>query len=180
MRRSAGFALLCAALATLAAPAAAHAFERQWHAGIGYGVATFPGADAPLAPLAGIHGAYGVSDFFDVRVDLFIAMHSFAEGQRTFVHSASAGMAYKLDVFEWIPWAALEIGAYGMDGDPGLDGRSGSIDPGGSVALGLDYALSRRFGLGGEGRMHMIMGTAEQGTASYLTFLVRAEYRWGW
>lgn len=157
----------------------AQAFERQWHLGAGLGGALLAGTDASLGPALGVHGAYGLSDVFDLKLDFITAPHSVA-GERLWIHGVSAGLAYKIDVFEWVPYVGLGVGYYRLGPEPpsGLN----RDEPGLSVDLGLDYALTRQFGLGAQMRYHAFLSDplASLERAPWVSLLLRAEYRWGW
>ena len=165
-------------LATLFESGLAHAFERQWHVGGGAGVASFASGEAKLGPALGLHAAYGLSDMFDVRAELTGSTHTLDDGRRVNLYSAALGLAYKIDVLEWVPYAGLLIGSYLWRGEAAP--REASI--GISTMLGVDYSLSRSFGLGLQLRYHG--GLYDPPTSltdgAYFTGLLRAEYRWGW
>jgi hypothetical protein len=155
----------------LSGPAAA--FEREWHVGGRIGAATLKGAPAGLA--VGAHGAYGLSDMFDAVVEVTASRHGWSNG--TDVFSATAGLAYKLDILEWIPYVGLLGGYYQYAGTPGPHGEHGSRF-GGAAAAGVDYLVTREFVLGVDLRAH---ASFEDGfSVPYYTGLVGAEYRWGW
>src|SRR5688572_24742899 len=63
-----------AATACLAAPA--RAFEREWHVGGGFGMGA-PSSGYNAGPAVGIHGAYGISDVFDVRLEVLASGNGF-------------------------------------------------------------------------------------------------------
>jgi len=171
------------ALAALAIAPNAGAFERQWHVGGGLGVASFVSSDLPMGPALGLHGAYGLSDMFDVRLELTGSRHEQSDGSSLDLYSATAGITYKIDVIEWIPYAGLLVGYYWLGGEnPPPD--SGAL--GISTALGIDYALSRSFALGLQIRYHGNLNDPptslgyDDRFGSYFTGFLRAEYRWGW
>lgn len=171
---------LLLSLAILATAPVASAFERQWHVGGGGGVAILAEPGAKAGPLVGLHGAYGISDEFDVRVALLGSAHRL-DGEPFDLYAATAGLAYKLDVLSWIPYAGVALGYYRLGKGP----RPGDLspnEPGFSVDLGLDYAVIRHFGVGVELRYHGFLGEGftSLGDAPYFTGLLRAEYRWGW
>jgi len=170
-----------ALVATLLGSSPASAFERQWHLGGGLGVASFAGGEANIGPALGVHGAYGLSDMFDLRGELTGSTHTLDDGRRLNLYSASIGLAYKIDVLEWIPYVGLLVGSYIFSGDGKPANQSGGFI-GVSTMLGIDYALSRSFGLGLQLRYHG--GLYDPPTSltdgAYFTGLLRAEYRWGW
>jgi hypothetical protein len=91
-------------------------------------------------------------------------------GIGTTVLSGTTGLAYTIDVLEWVPYVALLGGAYHLPG---------TTAPGGAFAVGLDYQMSRAFAVGVQGRWHEIFAPDPLGTTSYLTAFARAEYVWG-
>jgi len=166
--------------AVVASAGSAKAFERQWHVGGGLGAATFASGDPSLGPALGVFGAYGLSDMFDARLELTASRHERASGTSVDLYSASAGVAYKIDVIEWIPYVGLLLGYYRQAGEDPTSGDRGAL--GISTALGIDYALSRSVGLGLQLRYHGGLNDVPTSLTdgSYYTGLLRAEYRWGW
>jgi len=160
--------------------ARAHAFERQWHLGGGLGAGFFSDGDTSAGPALGLHAAYGLSDMFDLKVEGLAAMHSHQEESFQLL-SGSAGLAYKLDVIQWIPYAGIQVGYYHLTGDV-LPGNLSGHELGLSVDLGLDYAVSRSLGMGVQLRYHGFMNDpiSSMADAPYFCALLRAEYRWGY
>jgi hypothetical protein len=172
-------ALQAALAVSLTVPTAA-AFERQWHVGGGAGIAAFADRGATPGPALSLHGAYGLSDTFDVRVAALGSTHQF-EDHSFSVAAATAGLAYKLDVLSWVPYVGLQVGYYRL----GSERHPGPVTPdqlGLSVDLGIDYAVRRHFGLGLELRYHGFLSDpmSSLADAPLFTGLLRAEYRWGW
>lgn len=171
MRRVQRSLVLAATAVLVLLPQRAHAFENEWHAGLRGGFASLKGRGS--GPAAGIHGAYGVSDMFDVTFEGFGSCHGGCSDPG--VVSGSAGLLYKVDVLEWIPYVGLLGGYYHFFGT-GRNGESGS-EIGGSVQLGLDYLLTRNLGLAAEIRWH---GIVHDGLHPDLfSATLGAEYRWG-
>ncbi|MCA9628938.1 MAG: outer membrane beta-barrel protein [Myxococcales bacterium] len=174
---------------------AAHAFERQWHLGAGVGVAGFPSIENSYVPLngeslrppaVGVYTAYGISDYFDWRLELTWGLHSLdgapeqpiADFETTHVVSASSGLSYKLDVIDWIPYLGVMLGYYGYFGGPhltsdGLAEGAGS-DLGASLVLGLDHALNRDFAVGVQLRYDRLLSGED-----YFIGQLRFEHTWG-
>ena len=162
------FATLASTLGLLLAPPA-HAFERQWHVGGGFGVASENEAfDVGLA--LGLHGAYGISDVFDARVELQGSRHDFG-GIPVSLYLARAGLAYKLDVLQWIPYAGGAGGVFSVVWDEGA-----TIHPCATGFVGLDYALSEHVGVGVFGALDYVFANPNLIVG---TGLVRGEYRFG-
>lgn len=161
-----------AALVWLASlPAAAS--ERQWRIGGGAGVAALRGSTA--GPAIDGHAAYGLSDLFDVHLELLGSRHF--KGEDTTVFSASAGLSYKVDVFQWVPYVGLFGGYYWYGGRPGPNGESGH-EAGASIGAGLDYLISRELSLGAQIREHASF--TDGLSFPYFNASLRAEYRWGY
>ena len=165
--------------ATVSATAAA--YEEQWHFGGGIGAAKFVGTEHGTAPMLGLHVAYDVSDMFDFRLELGAAEHTLAAETSTRLYSASAGVVYKLDVLEWVPYFGILGGYYAFTSGP-WPSHLKQREFGVSIPLGLDYTLSRRFGLGAQIAYHGFQSDplGGVGDAPYFTALLRAEYRYGW
>ena len=158
----------------------ASAFERQWHVGGGFGFAAFADGNTSSGPAIGVHGAYGLSDVFDLKVDLLGSRHTI-ENDRLNLLSSTAGIAYKMDVIRWVPYFGMQVGYYRLDGDR-QPGSLPTNELGMSVDLGLDYAVKRSFALGLQLRYHGFLADplSSLGDAPLFTGLVRVEYRWGW
>jgi hypothetical protein len=180
MSRPSRIVLAGTVLAASLLPGRAHAFERQWHLGGGVGAGFFSDSETSAGPLLGVHAAYGLSDMFDAKLEGLAAVHSL--GDESFqLFSGSAGLAYKVDVIQWIPYFAVQVGYYHLTGDV-LPGNLSNNELGLSVDLGLDYAVSRSFGMGVQLRYHGFLNDpmSSMADAPYFCGLVRAEYRWGY
>jgi hypothetical protein len=157
------------AAASVSVPAPTRAFERQWHVGGGLGLATESGG-YDIGPVLGVHGAYGISDVFDVRLELQASRNDLA-GFPVWFYATRAGLAYKLDVLQWIPYAGVSGGGFFVTWSNGT-----TIEPCVGAFAGLDYAVSEHVGVGvfvaGDyvlANPNLLVGTA----------LFRAEYRFG-
>jgi hypothetical protein len=172
---------LALCLLGICAPAAA--VERQWHLGAGLGAGTFAGS-AGLTPGAGAYAAYGISDVFDARLELTAITCDFSDPpgvDRTQVYSAMAGLSYKVDVIEWVPYFGLLVGYTRFSEGPAPPQRSKN-DVGFDAHVGLDYLMSRSVGFGVKLGYQGFLGNPPDSftdTPSFL-FMVRSEYRWGW
>jgi len=158
----------------------ASAFERQWHLGGGLGATAYPSTYS-LGPAVGLNGAYGISDVFDVKLELLGSLHSYELTPLTTDHirplSIAAGLSYKLDVLQWIPYGALLVGYSHIGGTLAPRESLHADDAIAAVVVGLDYAVSRDFGLGLSVRGDLRLSTPGSGEA--ITPLLRAEYHWG-
>jgi hypothetical protein len=173
--RQAPLVLVLGGLAWLGAPRAAQAFERQWHLGVGAGISDGSGLHA--SPAVAAYAAYGLSDVFDARVEVTGRGYQLGSDQTPHAVSAAAGLAYKLDVLRWVPWVGVYAGyvAYLEPPAPSAPFRQHDVALG--LGLGLDYALSRKLGLGVTLRYDDSLGGT---AATNFDALLRAEYRWGW
>lgn len=153
--------------------AEAGAFERQWHLGGGAGV-VLPSGPYALAPAAGAYASYGVSDAFDVKLQLTLARAAAEPDLSSYRYGAYAALAYKLDVIQWIPYLGIRAGAVGItDPVPPFEALSPSI---GGIA-GVDYAMSRSLGFGLELSLdYLLAGSSNELLGALLT----AEYRFGY
>lgn len=166
--------LLFAALSS-----SAYASEEPWHLGGGVGVATLK--KAPIGPALSIHAAYELSDFFDLHVEVLASHHAWADP--TTIGSASVGIEYKIDVFQWVPYVGLYAGLDYYDGRPGPHGEHGML-LGTSIGGGLDYLFSRSFAMGAAVKQHSSFREGwwfflDDSHRTSLSILLRAEYRWG-
>lgn len=150
----------------------AGAFERQWH--LGGSLAGVSASDSRPSGLgAGLHLAYGLSDVFDVRCELRSTFHAEAGSSPDFgLHLGALGLAYKLDVLEWIPYLGVRAGYYFVSSEPAPWARSGGAL---GAFAGIDHAFSRDFAGGLEVGVDRLL---PDGVASMLG--LRAEYRFGY
>jgi hypothetical protein len=172
--RSRAFCLV-AALALCGAARPARAFERQWHLGGGAGVTTANGYS--LAPALSAYAAYGLSDMFDLRLELTGHGYGVADEARPTAASAMAGICYKLDVLRWVPWAGVYAGYRGFFEAPPAAGGFRRHDAAVALGLGVDYGVTRSLGLGVTLRYDQALASTD---ARSFDALLRAEYRWGW
>lgn len=180
MMRGLVLVLLVASAVTFFSPRRAQAFEREWHTGAGLGVTAYPRYYS-VGPALGLNAAYGISDVFDLKLELLGSYHGYAPSsklphQSAEPFSAVAGLSYKLDVLQWIPYAAVLVGFEHVSGavPPNTFHRDDALA---ALVLGLDYAVTRNLGLGVSLRTDMRLSTPSEGEA--LTTLLRAEYHWG-
>ncbi len=158
-------------VATLAAPSA-HAFERQWHLGA-TGSFVVPNHGRARGYGAGLYGAYGVSDVFDVRAELRSSFHPELGSRDAFsIYSGALGLCYKVDILEWIPYLGVRAGYFQQTGELGRWARGGGLVGG---FAGIDHAFSRSFAAGVEVATDQLL---PDGLLSEVS--LRAEYRWGY
>lgn len=165
-------ALISTALSGFAS--GAHAFEREWHIGAAAGVAG--GHGLSLSPALGAYAAYGISDVFDVRLELTARDYPLGNSGRPSALSTAAGLAYKIDVLRWVPWVGVYAGGLWLLSSAPSDLAWPKRELLLGAGAGLDYAFSRHFGAGATFRYDDAL---TQGNSSFEA-LLRAEYRWGW
>jgi hypothetical protein len=148
----------------------AAAFERQWHLGGGLGAAS--ANHYRLGPAANAYAAYGISDVFDVRLELAGSQNPTKSHGDPFLYGAKVALAYKIDVIQWIPYVAIAGGYLGASRSvaPLTQGQ-----PTAGFIAGLDYAVSRSFGLG----VALSYDYAFHPGAYYMNGFLRAEYTFG-
>ena len=187
-----GFTLAAVvALALLLAPRRAQAFEREWHVGGGLGVTAYP-RYYTAGPALGLNAAYGISDVFDLKLELLGSLNTYTPplskadaaaglkpppSEHAEPWSAVAGLSYKLDVLQWIPYGALLVGYQHIGGRLPVGEPFRRDDALAAIVLGLDYAATRNFGLGASIRSDILLTSPERGAA--FTPMLRAEYHWG-
>jgi len=175
MRLAAGILGVGLALALSVMSGSASAFEREWHLGAAAGVSD--GKGLGLSPALGAYAAYGLSDTFDARLELTARGYHIGAAENPNALSAMLGVAYKLDVLRWVPWAGAYVGYLGHLEAPRADLPFKQHDAALGLGLGLDYGFSRQLGLGVTLRFDQALSSQE--TSSF-DALLRAEYRWGW
>jgi hypothetical protein len=175
MRRAALILGVGLSLALYGAPRQTHAFEREWHVGAGAGISN--GNGLTMSPALAAYAAYGLSDVFDARLELTARGYHIGSAQNPNALSAMVGVAYKLDVLRWVPWAGVYAGYLAFLDPPrqGLTLKQRDVALG--LGVGLDYGFSRSLGLGVTLRFDDSLGHSG---ASSFDALLRAEYRWGW
>lgn len=166
-------------LAAWLCPERAHAFEGQWHLGAGLGVLS-PTSTYKMGGALALHGAYGISDVFDARLTLTSSLVEPKESagdetndsSKATLSLATLGLAYKLDVIEWVPYFGVRAGGYYFGASPlGVYSKGGGAIGG---MAGFDYSFSRSFAVGAELSYDLLL--PEGGVYGALA---RAEYRWG-
>jgi hypothetical protein len=182
-----GFALALA-VASLVLPSSARAVEREHAIGVNAGGAILMVADKSSPDIGasiGVHYTYGLSDAFNLVADAgwsLVALNevlgdpSTPRTRPTNVTNVDVGVAYVLDVLQWVPWGAVEAGGYALQGGT-IDGVK--LLPGVAIAVGLDYRLSRSWSIGVTAREHLLIPDTST-YPSFLQGLVRFQYVWGW
>ena len=167
---------LLGGLAALLIPARAHGFDAQWHAGAGLGGVNASPASLGLGVGVNAYASYGLNDMFDLKLDFAASSHALTlsgNQERHGIYDVVLGLSYKIDIIEWIPYFGIGAGYMFSDLPQGVGIEPNDILLGGMI--GLDYAMSREFGIGIANRLH----AAVRG-GSLVDLFLRAEYRWGW
>ena len=174
MRR--GHAAACAAIATTLASSAG-AVESEHHLGIDVGAnaLVLGGVGSDTGLTVGAHWTYGLTDQFDLMVEGAWSVEAFG-GHAGSVANADAGVSYVLDVLQWVPYIGVLVGGYELWGSE-IGGPK--LLPGGVLALGLDYRISRALAVGVSVREHMLL-TEISTYPSFVQGVARLEYTWGW
>ena len=180
MTRGLLLGILCGTAACLV-PRHARAFEREWHVGGGVGITAYPHYYS-AGPSLGVNAGYGISDVFDLKLEFLGSSHFYSAGstspsERGGSYSAVAGLSYKLDILQWIPYGAALIGYQHIAGPLPPSEPFRRDDGILALVVGLDYAATRNFGLGASIRSDFLLSSFSEGYA--FTPMLRAEYHWG-
>jgi hypothetical protein len=160
------------ALTVLFASRPASAFENQWHLGAGLGVEALSDAYRAGGGLV-LHGAYGLSDQYDLGLELGIFSHALEKVTASDTLSTAVGtFAYKIDVGEWVPYLGVRAGYYRFSALPPERFRRSGLVLGG--VGGLHYAVTRDIGVGGELSLDALLPRGQAGAV-----VLFGEYRWG-
>jgi hypothetical protein len=133
-----------------------------------------PGGPYRAASTLALHGAYGISDVFDVRFTTAGSLLHLSDddGGQNSLFLGTLGLAYKLDVIEWVPYCGVRAGYYVFGAEPAGDfARHGGAVGG---MCGVDYSFSRSFAMGVELSTDFLLPSGQVFGA-----LLHAEYRWG-
>jgi hypothetical protein len=140
----------------------------EWREGIAVG--GFVSKEARFGPQAGAFAAYGVLDALDLRLDVTGSSHP-TSVERPLLLRIGGGPLYKFDVTRWVPYVGGSASYFGVLNRPG----SGLLlEP----FAGLDYLVSRGFGLALEYRLGAFVGESLDSPTHQLMF--HFEYRSGW
>jgi hypothetical protein len=175
MRLAASLLGVGLSLSLFGAARSARAFEREWHLGAAAGVSN--GQGLKLSPAVGAYAAYGLSDVFDLRLELTARGYHVGSELNPNALSGMVGLTYKVDVLRWVPWAGVYAGylAFLDVPPPALTFKQRDVALG--IGAGLDYGISRKLGVGVTLRFDDALTHSD---ASSFDALLRAEYRWGW
>jgi hypothetical protein len=177
MRPFEGLAIVAA---SLAAAGSAGAVEREHQIGLELGVPMLVVQNSSTSTLTGggfgLHYTYGISDAINLVADGGASLMPFGASSPSTMSNVDVGLAYVLDVLQWVPWGAVELGGYALTGSP-VGGTQ--VLPGAAIALGLDYRFDRSWAAGIVLRQHMLFTDAST-FPSLTQGLLRIGYTWGW
>jgi hypothetical protein len=88
------------------------------------------------------------------------------------VHQISAGMRYRLDVFEYVPWIELSPAIFLSTGESAPT----EFDAGVSAGLGIDWLLSQNWSIGAAA--HYVRLFDDPRFPAYITAGARLGFRW--
>jgi hypothetical protein len=179
MRGVTALAVLLAG-AALARPAGAVERENGLGADVGPAVLVIADKGSPdVGATVGLHYTYGLSDAFNFVASAGWSLVALDEttgpNHPTSMTNVNAGVAYVLDVLQWVPWISLELGGYTMQGGTVAGVR---LDAGAAVGLGLDYRLNRSWTVGVVVHQHFLLDMSTY--PSFTQAVARFEYVWGW
>lgn len=137
------------------APRPASAFENQWHLGAGLGVEALSDAYRAGGGVV-LHGAYGLSDQYDVGLKLGIFSHALENVTGSDTLSSVVGtFVYKIDVGEWVPYLGVRAGYFRFSAMPPERFHETGLALGG--VAGIHYALTADVGVGGEATLDFLL-----------------------
>jgi hypothetical protein len=169
----------------LLAPRTARALERGQGFGLDAGLAVLSvsGQSAEVGISYGLHYSIRLTDQFDfvsevggsiVDLDPIVVPMS-PTNRPAMIWNADAGVIYKLDIVQFVPYFGVLAGGYILNGGSLV---STEVQPGAELAVGADYLLSRRWAVGLAIREHFLF-TDLGDFPSYLTVTGRLELTWG-
>jgi len=169
----------------LAAPRSAEAMERGQGFGLDAGLAVLSvsGQSAEVGINFGLHYSIRLTDQLDLIaeaggsvVDLDpIVVPMGPTNRPAMIWNADAGVIYKLDIVQFVPYFGVLAGGYVLNGG---SLTATQVQPGAELAVGGDYLLSRSWAVGLSIREHFLF-TDLGDFPSYLTVTGRVEYTWG-
>jgi hypothetical protein len=176
----------CACIGVWLAPGTARAWERSQGFGADVGVAmlnTSDGLSPELGVAYGLHYSIALTDQFDfvselggATVDLSPVVTSMSANDRPQqMWNLDAGVIYKLDVVQFVPYFGALAGGYLLKGG---SLPSALLLPGAEVAVGADYLLTRRWAVGLSIRETFLFTDLDT-YPSYFTVTGRVELNWG-
>lgn len=178
--------LACTCLMLLGPARHARAAARQWQAGARLGLAWLDGPG--LGPSAEAYVRHGLSDSFDLELQVLTSLHPFSPSSDPVPPVGSApsnhgwalglgpGLLYRWDVLRIVPFAGVGLGVYEWSG---VDAELNRAQFGGSGRLGLDYLLTRDVVLSVQTSAHLAW--SDDGvTIPWFQLGLGAAHAWGW
>lgn len=161
--------------------AGAEALERQQGFGLdaGLSILTISGQNAELGIAYGLHYSLALNDQFDIVgelggavVDLNPIVNATSlAGRPSQLWNADAGVIYKIDIVQVVPYIGALAGGYVLYGG---SLPSAQVYPGVEIAAGADYLLSRHLAIGLAIREHLLFTDLDT-YPTYLTVTGRVE-----
>jgi hypothetical protein len=158
------------ALPWLFSPLSAGAREVAVRAEAGYAL-QWSGGAAHHGATAEASGTAAVNDFFLVGGGVRGLVLASSAGTTTGVLPTLTAL-FRLDVIEWVPVVALDVGSLLRFASQGS-----AADLAVAFGLGVDYLLSRDWSVGGIARYHLVV-TDIASTRALVTVSFRIAFRW--
>jgi hypothetical protein len=167
------------AIAALSGPNVAAASDGESALSIAIGAGTWAldldDDDDALGPTAGgvalVAYERGFSEALSWRVDLSGGIYG--RDGTSWTGVAAAGVVYRLDIIEYVPYALLEVGGAAIGGGPLPGDDSPELDPVFLIGAGLDVLRGRSSSWGIEARAAWVAGT------TLVSLGGRYTWRWG-
>lgn len=182
-------ALLLGLATPLVTSRVAFAAEGEPAALAGVGVERWYTGEADTAPMAELGGTYGVGEWVDARMLVGASRLNLcgadsaasACGDQTWALSMTALLAFKLDVIQWVPYAAPLVSYHWLTGGP-IPTNGHAHDLGVGAAMGIDYVPAREYSVGIQAGCQGFVTALADGAfdRGILTAGLHLEYRWGW
>jgi opacity protein-like surface antigen len=158
--------------------------EKQTHIGVGGGLSMLSIDDKSTMSVGaggGVDFRYGLTDAFNLHVEAGHSVVAANQEQDTpttpltrpsTASSLAAGAAYTLDIIRIVPYGCILAGATMLRGGTL---PSALVLPDVQLGLGLDYYLTRNWGVGVAYRQHLMLSKLST-YPSYSNAWLRAEY----
>lgn len=181
-----GMLLGCTSLAAVALAQPARAAAGQWQAGGRLGAAWLD--TRGLGPLLEAQLRHGVSESFDVELQMTTSFHPFSTSSSLnqagrsgdaagWALALSPGVLYRWDTLRAVPFAGVALDAYAWSGE--IEPAIKSARFGASGKLGLDYLLSRDVVLSVQATAHVLTAGGEV-RLPWFQLGLGAAHAWGW
>jgi len=163
----------CAAVTLLSG--AAEAQEKQLRVGgqFGYASATFIDQD-PDGYGGGLFFSYGISDAFNLRLQLDVTNFSLLDGRYALLWNVSGGAEYVIDILDWVPYVGLMAGAV----DTLVESEPHNPLPVIEIPFGVGYRVLDNLTIGIEGRYRMFLAPNAASPSNNLFAFGTAAFVW--